>query len=180
MKKLLLLSAATIMLAAALQAQPGLASVKTEKKEERKELRKLNGNVVSERAKEQFFSDFGNMSGAQWKRSTNFDEVVFNKDGKVTTAFYDDAANLVGTTSASNFASLPAKAQDFINDNYKGYSKGDVIFFDDNEYNDTDMLLFNQQFDDEDSYFVELKKGNKAIIVEVNMGGDVSYFTGVR
>jgi len=38
------------------------------------------------------------------------------------------------------------------------------------------MILYEQLFQDEDNYFVELKKENKEIILEVNMNGDVSLF----
>jgi len=180
MKKILFLSAATVIFAAHVQAQLSMLSAKTEKRTERKaekkELRKLKGNVVSEASRQQFSRDFGPVTGVSWKRTVNFDEVNFKKNGKAMTAFYDDASNLVGTTSASTFANLPAKAKQFINKEYRQYNKGEVIFFDDNEKNETDMLLFGQQFDDEDSYFVQLKKDSKAIIVRVTKGGDVTYF----
>lgn len=77
-------------------------------------------------------------------------------------------------------ADLPAKAQINIKEYLKGYTAGDVLFYDDDEVNETDMILFGNQFDDKDSYFVELTKGNKKIIVQVAMDGDVSYFTRFR
>ncbi len=42
------------------------------------------------------------------------------------------------------------------------------------------MILYNQQFEDKDSYFVELSQKNKKILVQVSMDGDVSYFTRLR
>lgn len=60
---------------------------------------------------------------------------------------------------------------------YKGYTADAVIYFDDNEYNDTDMILYGQQFADEDNYFVELVKGSKKIVLRSNMAGDVSFFS---
>lgn len=183
MKKILF-TVSIIIFVAGVQAQTAMLYAKTEKKierkEERKSLRKLNGHVVSEAAKLQFFTDFGKIPGAIWKRLANFDEATFKNDGKVITVFYDDEAKLVGSTSASAFTNLPVKAQKFINKEYKDYSKGDVIFFDDNEKNETDMLLYDLQFDDEDSYFVQLKKANKTIIVLVSKSGEVSYFTSMK
>ena len=84
---------------------------------------------------------------------------------------------MVGTTSAKTFTDIPSKAQKFINEKYKDYSVGGVLFFDDNEFNETDMMLYNQQFDDEDSYFVELKKDNEEIVLHVTMDGLVFFFT---
>ena len=63
-----------------------------------------------------------------------------------------------------------------INIQYSNYNIGDIIFFDDKELNETDMVLFDNQFDDIDSYFVELKKDNHKIVLEVSIEGDVSYF----
>jgi len=74
------------------------------------------------------------------------------------------------------FTDLPEKAQKYINKKYKDYNKGVVIFFNDNEFNETDMLLYNLQFQDEDSYFAELSKDNKKIVVRSNAAGDVYFF----
>lgn len=73
---------------------------------------------------------------------------------------------------------LPAKAQQEIIKHYTNYEKAPVIFYDDNEYNDTDMILYGLQFQDEDNYFIELadKKG-RPIVLKVTPGGEVSYFT---
>lgn len=194
MKKLIVLTAAAFTLATALNAQTsnssvksGLASlnkqehlIKKEKKEDRKELKKLKGNEVSYQSKQQFYRDFRNTPVTKWERTTNFDKATFTKDGQVMTAFYDSDAKLVGTVSTKTFALLPAKAQRFINDNYKGYTKESVILFDDNELNETDMVLYNQQFQDADNYFVQLRKGNKKIIVEADMSGNVSFFTQLK
>ena len=190
MKKLIVLSAATLVLATAINAQTSKTSVKNdiaslnkqesvikkEKKEEKKELKKLKGNEVSYQAKEQFYRDFANMTATKWERTTNYDKAIFTKDGKVMTAYYDSDAKLVGSVSDKTFADLPVKAQKLIDSKYQGYSKESVILFDDNERNETDMILYNQQFEDADNYFVELKKANKEIILKVNMSGDVSFF----
>ena len=194
MKRLLVLSAATFILAAIANGQPSPASLKSEikldkkttaniKKEERQErneLTKLNGSDVSYQSKEAFNNDFGNLPVSQWERLDNFDKATFTEDGQVMSAFYDSDSKLVGTTQNKTFADLPAKAQKFINEKYKGYTAGDVLFFDDNEQNETDMFLFGSQFDDEDSYFVEISKDNKEIILQVRMNGDVGYFTRLK
>ena len=190
MKKLLIMSTVTFLLATAGSAQPSLASLnkdirndrkeesetKKEKRVERREIRKLEGKDVSYQAKQAFYTDFGNVPAGRWMRTSNFDEVLFTKDGHLLKAYYDFDANLVGTTSRKTFAEIPINAQKFIDKNYKGYSKEKVLLFDDNEPNETDMILYGEQFDDADNYFVELKKDNKAIVLQVKPSGEVSFF----
>lgn len=197
MKKLIILSAAVLIMSAAVHAQTGDATIKgnevavksditslnkeeklikNEKAGERKELRQLKDNEVRYQSKEEFFSDFGDVTNASWERKDNFDNVTFTKDGLVKNAYYDIDSKLVGTTMTKSFQDLPADAQKIINKKYKGYTKGKVIFFDDNENNDTDMILFGSVFDDEDMYFVELNKGAKALALKVNMNGEVKFF----
>ena len=149
---------------------------KKEKKEEKKELRALKGPEVSNQAKDQFARDFDNAQAIKWERTPNYDMATFIKDGREMSAYYDMDAQLIGTTLIKTFADLPAKAQKFIDSKYTNYSKEQIILFDDNELNETDMILYEQLFQDEDNYFVELKKENKEIILEVNMNGDVSLF----
>lgn len=181
MKKLLILPAA-ILMAVAVNAQTetslksDIQSEKKIKKEDRKELRKLEGNDVSYRSKQAFLSDFGDIAGATWKRTATFDEATFTKDGVTQTAYYDYDAKLVGTTTRKTFGDLPANAQKYIDKKYAGYTKGRVIFFDDNEFNETDMILYGNQFDDADNYFIELAKGTEKIILDVNTAGDVNLF----
>lgn len=191
MKKLLILSAALLFLAATTNAQTKEDSLKKQikmlKKEgpmakpmvkaDRKELRKLEGKEVSYQAKEKFISDFGDIPVTKWVRMDNYDRATFTKDGNVMNAFYDADASLVGTTTYKNFADLPANAQKYINKEYKDYTIDNrVLFFDDNEFNDTDMLLYGQQFDDADNYFVEVKKGKQTTILMVDTEGNVSFF----
>ena len=156
------------------------SALKKEKKVERKQLRKLNGMEVSYQAKQQFGIDFPKITEVRWIRTTNFDEATFIKSGKEMKAFYDDHAQLVGTSNAVTFAELPKRAQKYINEKYKDFSIGPVVFFDDNEFNETDMILYGIQFDDEDSYFVELTKNDKKIVVRSNSSGDVTYFKDLK
>lgn len=194
MKKLIFLSATAIMTVAAVNAQTNIADVKNDKAESRHEksvvkkekkssrevLRKLKGNEVAEQSKDAFIDDFGNIPVSKWTRDENFDEADFTKDGQPMTAFYDYNSKLVGTVQDKTFTDLPTKAQSTINEKYKDYSKGAVIFFDDNEQNETDMVLYGNQFEDVDSYFMQLQKGNKKIVIQVSTDGDVSYFTSMK
>jgi hypothetical protein len=131
---------------------------------------------VSNFSKEQFAFDFDHPSDATWRRTYLFDEVHFTQDGKKYTAFYDTHAQLVGTTSIIQFDGLPLHAQQEIKKNYKDYSVESIICYNDNELNATDIELFGLQTDAADSYFVELKKANKRIILQVFTSGDVTFF----
>lgn len=190
MKKLFILSAAALLAGYNLQAQNQEVAIRKnekmlsrqeksihqEKKADRKELKELKGKEVSYEAKEQFYRDFGD-TPATWRRETPYDIATFTKDGVLQSAYYDADAQLVGTTFQKNYADLPTKAKETIEKKYKGYTADAVIYFDDNEYNDTDMILYGQQFADEDNYFVELVKGTKKIVLRSNMAGDVSFFS---
>jgi len=190
MKKLFILSAAALLAGYSSQAQSQEVVIRKnekmltkqekvihqEKKEDRKVLKQLKGQEVSYAAKEQFYRDFGDLS-ATWRRDSPYDIATFTKDGVQQSAYYDADAQLVGTTMHKTYADLPAKAKETIAKKYKGYTADDVIYFDDNEYNDTDMILYGQQFDDEDNYFVELVKDTKKIVLRSNMAGDVSFFS---
>lgn len=186
MKRIIILSAAAIAFSFTVHAQDETAlrkevkATKSEAKKERKALRNLVGKEVSYQAKQQFIADFGNAPAISADRTDNFDEFTFIKDGISTRAYYDADANLVGTVQTKVSADLPAKAQREIGKMYKDYKVVDVIFFDDNNFNETDMRLYNNQFDDEDSYFAELQKNDKKIVVHVNMAGDVEFFTTLR
>lgn len=143
---------------------------------ERKALRKLKGAYVSEASKGGFYKDFGNLPNVVWTRTDFFDEAVFKKNGKEIKAYYDEDGNLVGTTSIISYAEVPALAQKNIKKLYKDAMPGKMIFFDDNELNDTDMLLYGVQFDDQDNYFVEMTQGIKKFVINCDSKGKVAFF----
>jgi hypothetical protein len=183
MKKLIILSIAFLISLSALNGQArnaGKAQTKEASKGQKVSLKKLEGSNVGAQAKTSFYGDFKNVPDVKWKRSGNFDEATFTKDGKQMTAFYDSDGKLVGTTSPAKFADLPEKAQQRIKKEYKDYSVGPVIFFDDNEANETDMILYGLQFADEDNYFVELTKGTDKIVVQVNSLGEPFFYTKLK
>ncbi len=194
MKKLILLSAAALFITSVnAQNETAVAIKKNEKKLEhresainkklradRKEMRKLEGAEVSQLSKDAFYADFGKVSPVTWQRESVYDKATFTKNGHQMSAYYDIDAKLIGTTTIKTFKDIPASAQKHILKEYKGYTPGTVIFFDDNEYNDNDMMLYGVQFADEDNYFVELSKGNKKIVLQVNPEGDVFFFTELK
>jgi hypothetical protein len=167
---------AFLVLMSLVSIQINAQNSKNDPKTNRVPLKKLEGTKVSEQSKEHFIADFGNVPDVQWKRSANFDEAVFTRNGKKMTAWYDIDEKLVGTTSEVSFTDLPADGQKAIKAKYKDYTIGKVIFFDDSELNETDMILYNQQFDDADNYFVELVKVKSTIVVRVNTRGELTFF----
>jgi len=122
-----------------------------------------------------FMTDFPNAANVSWKRGS-FEEASFTLNGKEMKAFYDLDDELIGTTTPASYSDIPANAQKEIEKYYGGYTPTNVIMFDDNEFNDTDMILYGNSFEDEDNYFVEMTNNNKTIVLQVNMEGLVSYF----
>lgn len=141
-----------------------------------KELKGLEGTDVSSRVKESFNIDFGNIEDVIWERSGVYDVAVFTHDDKMKRAHYDSDSQLIGTTWVVDYADVPAAGQKEIEEKYKDYEIGDVVFYDDNESVDVDFYMFDSQFKHEDSYFVELTNESKHIIVKVDSEGDVSFF----
>ncbi len=183
MKKLVLLTAALMFSLSTMFAQKTakldkteIKGNKTEIKTERKALRKLEGTEVSYMAENNFAADFPNAKDASWERVDVFDVVAFTNNNKKMKGYYDYDGNLVGTTMNKLFADIPSSAQKEIKRKYSDYTIGPVVYFDDNEANQTDMVLWATQFDDADNYFVELDKGKDQIILKVDPFGLVSFF----
>lgn len=142
-------------------------------KAKKKELRKLESQDVDNFTKQQFAEDFGDVKNVTWSRFNLYDEASFTLDGVQTKAFYDNTPELIGTITNKTFADLPTRAQKEINKKYADYTKGSVIYFDDNEYNDTYFLLYDEPFDGPDTYFIELTKDGKGIVLEISELGEI-------
>ena len=153
--------------------------VKAEKKEiksEKEVLRRLEGTQVNEVSILAFKTDFSNASDVNWTRGDFMDEAAFTINGKEMMAYYDADSKLIGTLSVKTTNDLPLKAQETIKSKYKDFSVKKVIYFDDNEGNNTDMIIYGTQFDDADYYFVEMAKANEKIVLQVNTDGDLTVF----
>ncbi|MCW3465347.1 DUF1838 domain-containing protein [Chitinophaga nivalis] len=171
-----------------IQAQDAMYADRNEKWEARKarhakkiSLKALKGETVNEATRQRFEADFQPATDVVWQRTAHFDEVAFtNGEGKKLKAYYDGDGQLVGTTRAASFSELPPAAQQEIARHHTDYANAPVIFFDDNETNDTDMILYGAQFDDADNYFVELKdKRGRPIVLQVNKQGEVAFFANI-
>jgi hypothetical protein len=139
-------------------------------------LKKLEGNVVSEMSKNSFEEDFGKIPNVKWERLGPFDVATFTRNGKEIVANFDINGKLVGTTQSATLEQLPASAKKEIKRDYRGYKIVNIIFYKDNESNDTDMVLYGVQFEDADNYFVEMTKGTDKIVLKVSPLGEVTFF----
>lgn len=151
-------------------------SVSSSKKHVKKVLKRLTGTKVSEQSQASFYVQFGNVPRVQWNRQDFFDMATFTKDGKEMKAYFDNDGELVGTSITTNMKALPVKAQLEIAKKYGDYTVGDVILYDDNNEQISDIILYGTQMESADNFFVELKKDNKRVIAEVSPEGRVSTF----
>ena len=135
---------------------------------------------VSFESQNSFGIDFPKSSDVLWEKTGTMDQVNFISNGQKTSAYYDMDGNLIGTTTNKTLADLTEKAQEILADKYADYKVGPIIFFHDNDKNDTDMVLWATQFDSEDLYFAELVKGTDKIVVQITASGDISYFTKIE
>ena len=142
----------------------------------KRDLTEMELKNFSNQTRANFYTDFGYIPINNWEVTDLFDKISFMKNDVTYTAYYDVNSELVGTISNASVTDLPAHALQDINKKYKGYTIGNVVFYDDNESNETDMMYYGQQFDDEDKYFVELQNDKEKIVVQVNTVGEVSFF----
>jgi hypothetical protein len=151
-----------------------------------KEGGETNQDVVSESVMNQFTSDFPHASNIDFEKTKDFNKVNFNQDGSQITAYYDNNNQLVGSTIRVSFHDLPVGAQIKILDKYRDYKVTDVLKYNvnsDNEsYYDNDRYLdlYGNSIDRSSNYFVELKGENNAIVLEVDLSGEVSFFTMIK
>ncbi|NLR81388.1 hypothetical protein [Chitinophaga eiseniae] len=184
MKKVIMLLAFTAV-TCSVYAQSSTFAMSGSRKEARKErherkitLRELKSSEVSFQSKQAFDRDFDHTTNMVWTHDVYFDKVSFlNEKGMPMSAYYDYDAKLVGTTAPAKFTDLPVAAQKDIAKHFSNYEKAPVVFFDDNEANETDMILYGMQFEDADNYFIELKdKKNQPVVLRVDMLGNVEFF----
>jgi hypothetical protein len=130
--------------------------------------------------KSQFAADFPNAKNVHFARINDLNKISFTQDKEKMNAYYDDGDQLVGTIQKESFADLPDNAQKEIQNKYPGYTIANVVKFNDNESDDTEILLYGISMDDADNYFVELKNDSKAILIKVDLSGGVSYLTTIK
>lgn len=148
-------------------------------REENRSIRREKAAATPNYATEQHFeTDFPNATNVSWRRA-GFEEALFTLNGKEQKAFYDYNHDLIGTTTVVDYSVMPEAARKYIEKHYGDYTTQQVILFNDNEYNDSDMVLYGNAFDDADNYFAVLSNNNKTIVLQVNREGLVTFFRDV-
>jgi hypothetical protein len=184
MKKLFCLSAALFTAVVLVMANPLVTDNDhgTKKKSEngkKQQEEKISLSPPTRAIEFEFSQDFPNAKYVTWAEG-KFIEASFLDNDVVKIAYYDDDNHLIGTTADVDASALPEKAKDNIDKIYPGYTIEKVVFFDDNEANDTNMFLFNHSFEDEDNYFPLLVKDSSRIILKVSLKGEVSFFENLK
>jgi hypothetical protein len=154
--------------------------------ENQKEEVEKNRSAVSVITENQFASDFPDATDIQFEKTKDFDEVSYTLNGIRMTAYYDFNNQLAGTIHNASFSDLPVSAQTNIGLQYPNYTVAKVLKFDvnnDNESffdNNTYLTLYGASFGTNSDYFVELKNGSKAIVLEVGLAGEMRFFTTIK
>jgi hypothetical protein len=182
MKKIFVAASMALLTGITAAAAPLPAHIITRKeyKQERKEWRMAKKveqlTEPTYQTAEQFAIDFPDARNVRWSRDEYEKATFTNADGKEMNAYYDYSDQLIGTITQVDYATLPETAHKQIAKEYKDYTVGPVLLFDDNEDNDAAMALYALPFQDRDNYFAELKKDDKRIVVQITMEGDVFFF----
>lgn len=132
-------------------------------------------NWVNYQTEQEFYFDFPEATDINWYQG-KFSEATFNDNGLIKTAYYDQDNKLIGTTNDVSYSDLPEKAKTEIEKKFPDFKVDNVIFFQDNPDNDTDMFLYSLPFEDEDSYFAQISNGTKTEIIKIDTDGQVSFF----
>lgn len=148
-----------------------------EVREEKEEIRELNN--IPEAVSQKFKDNFSKAQNVAWSAPEGFYEVDFTLKNKPESAYYDYNGHLIGIGHFLTYGDLPAKARKRIARDYKGYTPVRTMFYDDNEDNYINMLVFEQPID-RDSYITELKKGKHHVVLQIDTDGEVSLFSTVK
>lgn len=153
---------------------------KTMKRElrEEKESTKAVENIP-QRVFTDFNTQFPKAKDVEWSAPGQFSEADFMLNNRSKIANYDYSGKLVGVGTYLKYSQVPFKGREHIAKDYKGYTPVQTMFYDDNEDNDINANLFGIPIQ-RDGYFVQLKRGNNQIVLQVEKDGEVSYFSDVR
>src|SRR5258708_14346855 len=147
-----------------------------------------NQNAVSVFTRDQFASDFPDATNIRFERTNGLNKVNYSQNGRKTTAYYDNNSELIGTFRNRSFRDLPADAQIKIENEYPQFKVVEVLQF--NMHNDNESYLDNSNTNlnfieniagkGSNNYFVELKNDNTAIVLEVGLSGEISFFSTIK
>lgn len=177
MKKIIIAVVAFTALFATISVSAQTTDAKTKKGIfHKKEKSGKAGKDISSNSLDQFKVDFPGATIVKTAKVSGLDKITFTLSGIKSDAYYDMQSSLVGVVIIKTVSDLqPATAKN-ISKKYAGYTIQQVILFDDNEANDSDMFLYGTQFADADNYFIELTNDGKTIVLQVTMAGDILFF----
>ena len=125
--------------------------------------------------KSEFSRDFPFAENVHYSVEKEFTKVSFTQGDEKMSAFYDESNQLLGTIQKETFDVLPHNAKNEILKDYAGYRIVDIVKFEDKENEGMDLLQYGTSSNDPDNYFLELKNDLKAIVVKVDLAGEVDY-----
>lgn len=120
-----------------------------------------------------FQAQFPKATNVEWSVPDNMIRADYSVGTSNRVAFYNWNNELVGHGRFLAYANLPEKAKKTISKKYVGYQPMQTIWYDNNEDNDDIVYMWGYPFS-EDSYFTQLKKGNKTIVLKVGDDGFVT------
>lgn len=118
---------------------------------------------VSSKAQTSFESKFGNATNVQWIAREGYNKVTFTLADEQVEAFFATDGDLIAFSRNAAFKSLPLAAIQKIKKEYAAYTVKETIEFEQNE---------------EKSFYVSLENGDKKLILEVSLFGNVSIYRG--
>lgn len=127
---------------------------------------------VSYSVAQQFNADFADAQSVNWTVNKNCQKADFIENGLHRTAFYSPAGDFLGVTQVVGFEAIPAKSQQLIAEEYKGYTPASVIIYQANTAVNNDI--------DATSYFVDLKSNAHELLVRVTNSGSLDLFKQVK
>jgi hypothetical protein len=131
---------------------------------------------ISSVTEDNFKIDVGDMPDVKWSHSPEFDQASYTRNDMTNIAIFDFDGNLVGKSTVEKFTSLPKSAQDRITRMYKDYTIGEVVHFHYLGDISTDFVSGGNLYKYPDAYFVDLKKGTRTLVVQVNPNGEINLF----
>ena len=123
-----------------------------------------NDNRINSVAMENFKRDFKNVSQVQWQAYGDYAFALFNQDGEIVKAYYNESGELYGTSRTVNVKDLPVAVKRGFASTYANYAITEAIKFDGLE---------------ESAYFITAKKDGEVVVLK-STGGVLSVSRRVR
>jgi uncharacterized protein YegP (UPF0339 family) len=111
---------------------------------------------VSERAKASFHHEFVNAEAVQWENFRQFVKANFRMDGRNLSAYFSPDGDLLAMTRNILSDQLPLHLLTVVKKEYPGYWITD---------------LFEIYADEQTSYWITLKNGNREVVLKSDAGG---------